>query len=107
MRHDDRFSGKENVVDLSVKLVETNRHNVYNLVYLLLKMVLLLPVATASVERVFSGMDFVKTKQRNKMSGSLLEIALPRSFERDILEAADEDDVVKTFMATRKCRLEK
>lgn len=39
MRHDDRFSGLENLVDLSVKLVETNRHNVYDLVYLLLKMV--------------------------------------------------------------------
>jgi hypothetical protein len=62
MRQDDRFSGLENLVDLSVKLVETNRHKVYGLVYLLLKMVLLLPVATASIERAFSRMDFVKNK---------------------------------------------
>ena len=76
MRHDDRFSGIENLVDLLVKLVETNRHNVYDLVYMLLKIVLLLPVATTSVERAFSSMDFVKTKQRNKMSDSLLDDCL-------------------------------
>jgi hypothetical protein len=107
MRHDDRFSGIENLVDLSVKLVETNRHNVYDLVYLLLKIVLLLPVATTSVERAFSSMDFVKTKQRNKMSDSLLDDCLVTFIERDILEDVYEDGVVKTFMAIRNYRPEK
>jgi len=60
MRQDDRISCLENLVDLSVKLVETNRHKVYDLVYLLIKLVLLLPVATASVERAFSGIDLSK-----------------------------------------------
>jgi len=107
MRHDDRFSGLENLVDLSVKLVETNRHNVYDLVYLLLKMVLLLPVATASAERAFSGMDFVKTKRRNKMSDTLLDDCLVTFMERDILKDVDEDDVIKTFMAIRNRRPKK
>jgi hypothetical protein len=35
--------------------------DLYKLVYLLLKLVLFLPVATASVERVFSSMNIVKT----------------------------------------------
>ena len=107
MRHDDRFSGLENLVDLSVKLVETNRHNVYDLVYLLLKMVLLLPVATTTVERAFSGMDFVKTKRRNKMSDTLLDDCLVTFMERDILKDVDEDDVIKTFMAIRNRRPKK
>jgi len=107
MRNDDRFSGLENLVDLSVKLVEINRHNVYDLVYLFLKMVLLLPVATASVERAFSGMDFVKTKQRNKMSDTLLDDCLVTFMERDILKDVDEDDVIKTFMAIRNRRPKK
>jgi hypothetical protein len=51
--------GISNLVDLSVKLVETNMHNVYNLVYLLLKLVLILPVAMSSVERAFSLMNFI------------------------------------------------
>uniref|UniRef100_A0A0A8YBY8 Uncharacterized protein n=1 Tax=Arundo donax TaxID=35708 RepID=A0A0A8YBY8_ARUDO len=74
MRQDDSFKGLENLVDLSVKLVETKRHKVYDMVYLLLK--LLVPVATASVERVFSTMTLVKTKLRNKMGGSLLDDCL-------------------------------
>jgi hypothetical protein len=48
MRRADSFQGINNLVDLSVKLVETNRHNIYDLVYLLLKLVLILPVATTS-----------------------------------------------------------
>ena len=107
MRQDDRFNGLQNLVDLSLKLVETNRHKVYDLVYLLLKMVLLLPVATASVERAFSSMDFVKTKRRNKMSDSLLDDCLVTFIERDILEDVEEDDVINTFMAIRKRRPKK
>jgi hypothetical protein len=57
MRREGIFQGINNLVDLSVKLVKTNRHNVYDLVYLLLKLVLILPVATISVERAFSMMN--------------------------------------------------
>ncbi|XP_004954797.1 uncharacterized protein LOC101785022 [Setaria italica] len=107
MRQDDRFSGLENLVDLSVKLVETNRHKVYDLVYLLIKLVLILPVTTASVERAFSGMDFVKTKRRNKMTDNLLDDCLVTFIEKDILDEVDEDDVIKTFMSIRKRRPQK
>ena len=67
MRQADSFKGLNNIVDLSVKLVETKRHKVYDMVYELLKLVLLLPVATASVEKIFSTIVLVKTKLRNKM----------------------------------------
>jgi hypothetical protein len=62
MRRENSFQGINNLVDFSVKLVETNRHNVYDLVYLLLKSVLILPMATTSVERAFSTMNFVKNR---------------------------------------------
>jgi hypothetical protein len=62
VQRDERFQGLENIVDLSVKLVETKRHKVYDMVYLVLKLVLLLPVATASVERVFSVLVIMKSK---------------------------------------------
>src|SRR5438105_8239767 len=76
MRHDDSFQGLDNLVDLSGKLVETKRHKVYDMIYLLLKLVLVLPVMTASVERVFSAMILVKTKLRNKTGDSLLDDCL-------------------------------
>ena len=44
-KHKDSFKGLINLVDLSV-LVQIERHKVYNMAYNLLKLVLLLPVAT-------------------------------------------------------------
>ena len=56
----------------------------YDMVYELLKLVLLLPVATTSVERIFSVMVLVKTKFRNKIGDSLLDDCLVTFIERDI-----------------------
>nr|XP_034570453.1 zinc finger MYM-type protein 1-like [Setaria viridis] len=105
IRKDDRFKGLDNIVDLSFKLVQTKRHKVYDMVYELLKLVLLLPVATASVERVFSAMVLVKTKLRNKMGDSLLDDCLVTFIERDIFFEVDEDDIIETFMSLRKRRI--
>ena len=58
-----------NLVDLSVKLVETKRDKVYHCVYILTKLVLLLPVAT-QVLKYFLAMTFIKNKFRNKMGDS-------------------------------------
>jgi hypothetical protein len=84
MRKVDSFQSINNLVDLSVKFVETNRHNVYNLVYLLLKLVLILPVTTTSVERAFSMMDFVKNRLRNMMNDGLLDGCLVTFIEWDV-----------------------
>ena len=73
VRKDDSFKSFNNLVDISAKLVETNKDKVYDLVYLLLKLVLIQKVATGSVERAFSTMNSVKSKSRNRMSDSLLE----------------------------------
>jgi hypothetical protein len=59
-----------------VKLVQINRYNVYDLIYLLLKLVLILPVAIASVERAFSTMNFVKNRLKNRMNDGLLDDCL-------------------------------
>jgi hypothetical protein len=76
-------------------------------VYLLLKLVLLLPVATARVERAFSAMTFVKSKLRNKMGDSLLDDYLVTYIEKDFLFEVDEEDIIQTFMDLRKRRPDK
>ncbi|XP_066381051.1 uncharacterized protein [Miscanthus floridulus] len=76
IKQDDRFKGLENIVDLSVKLVQTKRHKVYDMVYELLKLVLLLPVATASVERM------ARTKKiARKSTGGRVPIPKPQHEE--------------------------
>ena len=107
MRQDASFQGLDNIVDLSVKLVETKRHKVYDMVYLLLKLILLLPVATASVERVFSALVIVKTKLRNKIGDTVLDDCLVTFIERDIFFQVNEDDIMETFMSLRKRRINK
>ena len=102
MRKDDNFKGLENLVDLSVKLVQTRRHIFHNLVYFLLKLVLLLPVATSSVERAFSAMSVVKNKLRNKMGDSLLDDCLVTYIERDAFSKVNEDNIIETFMVLRR-----
>lgn len=55
----------KNIAELSVLLYETDLHNRHSFVFELLKLLLLLPVAIASVDWAFSAMNFVKNKLRN------------------------------------------
>lgn len=49
----ERFSNIETIVELSRMLIQTRKHLCYPLVYRLLKLVLVLPVATATVRDAF------------------------------------------------------
>jgi hypothetical protein len=67
VQQDDKFLNLQTVVELSQKMVETNKHFAHHLVYRLLKLVLVSLVATATVERCFSATKIVKTYLRNRM----------------------------------------
>jgi hypothetical protein len=97
MRRDNCFQCINSIVGLSVKIVQTNRHNVYDLVYLLLKLELILLVATTGVERSFSALNFVKNKLRNRMSDSHLDDCLLTFIERDIFMNVKEYDIIDTL----------
>nr|XP_009766042.1 PREDICTED: uncharacterized protein LOC104217471 [Nicotiana sylvestris] len=59
---DERFSNLKGLSDLSEKLVKTKKHLNYPFVFRLVKFALLLPVATATVERTFSAMKLIKSE---------------------------------------------
>ncbi|XP_022847505.1 zinc finger MYM-type protein 1-like [Olea europaea var. sylvestris] len=63
----DEFEGLNGLGDLAEKLVLTKKDKVYPLVYRLLTLALILPVATATVESVFSAMSIVKNRLCNRM----------------------------------------
>ncbi|PIN00852.1 hypothetical protein CDL12_26644 [Handroanthus impetiginosus] len=67
MRSDSDFDELTSIGELSKKLVKTRKHIVYPLEYLLVKLALILPVATTTVERTFSAMNIIKNKLRNHM----------------------------------------
>ena len=90
LRKDDSFKDLNNLVDLLVKLVETHMDKVYDLVHLLL-----LPVATVSVERAFSAMYSVIVFWMLSYAPTLSE---------KFFFKVNEDDILETFMAITKRR---
>nr|XP_016486795.1 PREDICTED: uncharacterized protein LOC107807033 [Nicotiana tabacum] len=68
-----RFSNLGGLDELSKKLVETKKYITYPLVLCLVKLALLLLVVTATVERVFSAMKFIKNDLRNRINDELLD----------------------------------
>jgi hypothetical protein len=104
MLADERFKNMRTFAELSVKLVETNKFDRHAVVYKLLKLVLVLPVATASVERVFSVMNYVKNKLRNKLGDQYLNDCLVTFIEREFFLQVKDKDIINRFQATKDRR---
>ena len=107
MRSDERFSKLKGIDDLAAKLVETNKHVIYRFVYLLVTLVLTLPVATATVERCFSAMKYVKSNLRNRMGDQWMNDCLVTYIESDVFDAVDNEAIMQRFqnMKTRRGQL--
>ncbi|GAV77293.1 Dimer_Tnp_hAT domain-containing protein/DUF4371 domain-containing protein, partial [Cephalotus follicularis] len=90
--------------ELAIKLVKLKMDDTYPLVYLLVKLALLLPVATATVERAFSSMKIMKTRLRNRMGDEWMNDSLVAYIERGILKTIDNDTIMNRFqnMKTRR-----
>ncbi|CAN6580202.1 unnamed protein product [Malus baccata var. baccata] len=91
------FSQLEGIGDLAKKMVETRMHQVFNYVYLLITLSLVLLVATASVERAFSVMNIVKGPLRNKMGDQWLSDSLLVYIERDIFACIENEAIMLRF----------
>ena len=104
VRSHNEFTSLKGINELSVKLVETKKHVVYPLVYLLVKLALLLPVSTASVERAFSAMKIVKNRLRNRMGDSWMNDCLVTYIERDVFCSIDNEKILQYFQAMKTRR---
>jgi hypothetical protein len=97
-RDDDRFSNLQTIIELSQKVVETRKHGLYPIVYRLLKPVLVLPVATAAVERCFSAMKIVKTYLRKRIDDKYMSNSLICYVEKEKMLRVTNKAVVHRFM---------
>ncbi|XP_019248621.1 PREDICTED: zinc finger MYM-type protein 1-like [Nicotiana attenuata] len=102
---DERFSNLNGLSDLSKRLVKTKKHSVYPLVFLLVKLVLLLPVATATVERAFSAMKFIKNDLRNRMDDDFLGGCIVPYVEREVFSIVSNESIIKTFQEMKPHRV--
>ena len=64
VRNNPKFTNCHDIGDLAIKMVQCEMDKDFVLVYRLIQLVLVLPVA---VERVFSVLKIIKTELRNKM----------------------------------------
>ncbi|XP_074561276.1 uncharacterized protein LOC141817538, partial [Curcuma longa] len=95
------------ITELCRCLVETSRHTAYNLVDRLLRLLVTLPVSTASAERAFSALKIIKTRLRSKMEDEFLSNSLLVYIEGGIAEKYDYDDIIQDFknLKTRRADL--
>ncbi|KAJ0800026.1 putative HAT dimerization domain, ribonuclease H-like superfamily [Helianthus annuus] len=107
MRKDGMFANVNGISNLAKRMVETKKHLRYTLIYRLLTLALILPVATASVERCFSSMKHVKTDLRNRMGDDYMNDCCICYIERDLLANVSVNDVMDSFqkMKTRREQL--
>ncbi|RWR86320.1 Dimer_Tnp_hAT domain-containing protein/DUF4371 domain-containing protein [Cinnamomum micranthum f. kanehirae] len=94
MRTNRKFFGVKGMSGLAQKMIETKKDIVYHLVYLLLKLALTLPIATATVERVFSAMKTVKNRLRNRMVDEWMNDCLLDYIEKDIFNSIDDETIM-------------
>lgn len=97
MRLDVEFSTIQDLETLSKKMVASGKAKVYSMVYHLIELALVLPVATASVERAFSAMDILKTDLRNKLRDEWLNDSLVTYIENDVFAAIDNETILQRF----------
>ena len=97
MHSNIKFIGLKGIGDPAKMMVETKKDRVFPLVYLLIKLALILPVATASVERVFSTMNFVKNRLQNRMSDQWLNDSLVVYIEKDVFDSIDNEVIIQYF----------
>ena len=101
VRADERFANLDGIADLAKLMVQTNKHVTFPLVYHLLKLVLILPVATASVERCFSAMNVVKKKLCNKIGDQFMSDCLTCYVEKEMFSPISNDVVFDLFKAIK------
>ncbi|XP_073057195.1 uncharacterized protein [Primulina eburnea] len=102
-----QFQNLDSLHHLCQTLARTTKSVIYPLIDRLIRLILTLPVSTATTERAFSGMKLIKTPLRNKMENDLLANTMVVYIERDIAMSIDTEFIINKFdvLKNRKIRL--
>ena len=80
-----------------MKLVESKKHLVLPLVYRLIELPLILPMATASIERGLLAINIIKIESRNKMGDEWLKDMFVCYIKRQVFETIDDEDILVRY----------
>ncbi|XP_028108768.1 uncharacterized protein LOC114307572 [Camellia sinensis] len=98
------FSELKGIGDLIRKLVETKKDIICPLIYFLVKLALILPVATAIVEKAFSTIKFMKNRLRNRLEDQWLNDYLVTYIEKDVFDSVDNELIMHRFQNMKSHR---
>ncbi|GMY39380.1 TTF-type domain-containing protein [Fagus crenata] len=102
--HNPKFQNLTSLSELCRRLVETGKVSIYFLIDRLVRLVLTLPVSTATTERAFSAMKLVKTTLRNKMEDGFLADCLVIYIERELARNIDSNSIINDFYSIKNRR---
>ena len=104
VRHSD-FQNLSSLSKLCQQLDESRKSHIYFLIDRLIRLILTLPVSTATAECAFSVMKLVKTSLQNKIEEEFLADCMIIYIKRDIAEIVDLDSVIDKFYTLKHRRL--
>ncbi|KAL4653293.1 hypothetical protein ACB092_01G292400 [Castanea dentata] len=99
------FRNLKNISELCQWMVRTRKSEIYPLICRVVKLVLTLPVSTATTERAFSAMNVIKTDLHNKMEDEFLLDAMMLFIERDIAATISTDSSIDDFEDIKRRRV--
>ena len=102
---DPEFKKLKSISELCQWLVRTGNSEYYKLVYRMVRLVLTLPISTATTKRAFSAMKVVKTNLRNKLENDFLKDSLMLYIENDIASTFNLDLIKDDFEDLKEHRV--
>lgn len=103
LKHFD-FQEISTLCELCRVLSSSGKSTIYHLVDRVIRLVLTLPISTATTERAFSAMKLVKTRLRNKMEDDFLADTLEVYIEKDIAKTFTTEEIMEEFYQIKNRR---
>nr|KAJ0194775.1 hypothetical protein LSAT_V11C700388170 [Lactuca sativa] len=104
VKNHPKLKNSSTISELCRGLHETGKSGTYPLLDRLIRLILTLPVSTATSERAFSVMKIVKTRLRNTMNDDFLKSCLLVNIEREIADTFPTDDIIDDFYSIKQRR---
>ena len=97
MQSIEEFPAFRRIGQFVEKMVEMKNNISYPLIYSLVTLALILLVATATVERVFSTMNITKNRLRNQIGDQWMNDCLVTYIEKDIFKTIKCEEIMQRF----------
>ena len=85
-------------------MVEMKKDVSYPLVYSLVALALILPVAIVTIERAFSTMNIIKNQLRNRIRDQWMNNCLVTYIEKDIFKTIECEEMMQQFQNIKNRR---